>query len=173
MFARVVIEVAVVNPGLVGRVLVPFSIMAVVAGLFALAFFRGPAAGGAEPAPGGPVPLKNPFSLVAATKFGLVFAAVSLVVKLAQRYLPASGLYLVAGLAGLSDVDAITLSMAELARQGGDARTAVGAIAVAAVANTVVKCGLVVALGSPSLRQRLLPATALILAAGIGSLWLG
>jgi uncharacterized membrane protein (DUF4010 family) len=79
----------------------------------------------------------------------------------------------VAGLAGLSDVDAITLSMAELARQGGDARTAVGAIAVAAVANTVVKCGLVVALGSPSLRQRLLPATALILAAGIGSLWLG
>jgi uncharacterized membrane protein (DUF4010 family) len=49
----------------------------------------------------------------------------------------------------------------------------VGAIAVAAVANTVVKCGLVVALGSPSLRQRLLPATALILAAGIGSLWLG
>jgi uncharacterized membrane protein (DUF4010 family) len=47
----------------------------------------------------------------------------------------------------------------------------VGAIAVASVANTLVKCGLVVALGSRSLRTRLLPATAAVLAAGLVSLW--
>jgi uncharacterized membrane protein (DUF4010 family) len=118
--------------------------------------------------------LKNPFSLVAATKFGLVFAAVTLVVKLAQTHLPGEGLYVVAGLAGLTDVDAITLSMADLARQGGaPPATAVGAIAVAAVANTLVKCGLVVALGSRPLRRRLVPATLAALAAGLGSLWLG
>ena len=150
--------------------LIPFSAMAVVAGLIAAVCFRhGVKAGAGARAD---VPLKNPFSLMAATTFGLVFAVVSLVVKLAQRYLPGGGgLYLVAGLAGLSDVDAITLSMADFALQGGDPATAVGAIAVASVANTLVKCGLVVALGSRSLRTRLLPATAAILVAGLGSLW--
>jgi uncharacterized membrane protein (DUF4010 family) len=170
MFVRVVIEVAVVHPRLVARVLVPFSTMAAVAGLIAAASYRrSVATGDAESRPAD-VPLTNPFSLMAATKFGLVFAAVKLVVKLAQTYLPGEGLYVVAALAGLTDVDAITLSMADFARQGGDPATAVGAIAVASVANTLVKCGLVVALGSRSLRMRLLPATAAILAAGLGSL---
>lgn len=172
MFARVVIEVAVVNPALVARVLVPFSVMAGAAGLVAVVLYRQGASSAGESRPGAAVPLKNPFSLVAATKFGLVFAAVMLVVKLTQRYLPGGGLYLVAGLAGLTDVDAITLSMADFARQGGDPGTAVGAIAVAAVANTVVKCGLVASLGSRPLRRRMLMATLLILAAGIASLYL-
>jgi uncharacterized membrane protein (DUF4010 family) len=171
MFARVVIEVAIVNPRLVTRVLIPFAAMAAVAGLLALLFFRRGVAGDGERSPDrAEVPLRNPFSLVAATKFGLVFAAVSLVVKLGQLYLPGGGLYVVAGLAGLSDVDAITLSMAEFALQGGDPSTAVGAIAVAAIANTLVKCGLVLALGSRALRMRLLPATVAILAAGLSSL---
>jgi uncharacterized membrane protein (DUF4010 family) len=171
MFVRVVIEVAIVHPGLVARVLVPFSAMAAVAGLVAAASYRRSVAPAAEESKHTEVPLENPFSLVAATKFGLVFAGVMLVVKLAQTYLPGGGLYVVAGLAGLTDVDAITLSMADFARQGGPPATAVGAIAVAAVANTLVKCGLVVALGSRSLRTRMLPATLLILAAGLGSLW--
>jgi uncharacterized membrane protein (DUF4010 family) len=73
----------------------------------------------------------------------------------------------VAALAGLTDVDAITLSLADYARLGGDAGTAVAAIVIAALANTVVKCGVAVALGSAALRKRLLPATAAILAVGI------
>jgi uncharacterized membrane protein (DUF4010 family) len=86
--------------------------------------------------------------------------------------MPGGGLYVVAGLAGLTDVDAITLSMADFARQGGDAATAVGAIVVASIANTVVKCGLVTALGSAALRTRLVPATLAILGGGLASLWL-
>jgi uncharacterized membrane protein (DUF4010 family) len=174
MFVRVVIEVAIVNPSLVALVLVPFSTMAVVAGLVAAFSYRQSVRTAGDASRAADVPLKNPFSLVAATKFGLVFAAVTLVVKLAQTHLPGEGLYVVAGLAGLTDVDAITLSMADLARQGGaPPATAVGAIAVAAVANTLVKCGLVVALGSRPLRRRLVPATLAALAAGLGSLWLG
>ena len=174
MFARVVIEVAVVNPGLVARVLVPFSVMAIVAGLVAAVSYRQSVVErSGESRPAAAVPLKNPFSLMAATKFGLVFAAVTLAVKLTQHYFPGGGLYVVAGFAGLTDVDAITLSMADFARQGGDQATAVGAIAVAAVANTLVKCGLVATLGSRQLRRRLLLATLAILAAGLGSLALG
>ena len=62
------------------------------------------------------VPLRNPFSLTSAAKFAVLFAAVLLLVKLAQFYLPGGGVYVLAALAGLTDVDAITLSMAEYAK---------------------------------------------------------
>lgn len=167
MFVRVIIAVAFVNLGLVGVVLAPFLAMAAITALLAGWFYwRGSGAARAGEARS-EVPLKNPFSLWEASKFGLLFAVVLLVVQLTQRYLHGEGLYVVAAIAGLTDVDAITLSMADFARLGGDAGTAVGAIVVAALANTVVKCGLVVALGSPALRVRLLPATVAILALGI------
>jgi uncharacterized membrane protein (DUF4010 family) len=94
-------------------------------------------------------------------------------VKLTERYAPAEGLYVVAGVAGLTDVDAITLSMAEFARQSGDLAIAAAAIAVAALSNTLVKCGMVVVLGSRPLRQRLMLATAAIVAVGLAAIWLG
>ena len=75
---------------------------------------------------------------------------------------------MVAGLAGLTDVDAITLSMASLARDGGtDAVTAAGAMVVAALANTLVKCGIILALASSRLRLWVLSVTAAIVATGL------
>jgi uncharacterized membrane protein (DUF4010 family) len=74
----------------------------------------------------------------------------------------------VAALAGLTDVDAITLSMAALARDGGtDAVTAAGTMVVAAIANTLAKCGIILALASATLRLRILTVTAAIVAAGL------
>jgi uncharacterized membrane protein (DUF4010 family) len=73
----------------------------------------------------------------------------------------------VAALAGLTDVDAIALSMAESAKSG-DANVAVNAIVVAALTNTVVKCGMVMTLGAPALKAPVVVATAAILATGVG-----
>ena len=172
MFARVVVEVAVVNAPLVPRVLVPFAAMGIAAAAFAGVFYwRAHHAGRRVPPAPDEVPLKNPFSLTAATRFGLMFAVVLLLVKFAERYLSTEGLYIVAAVAGLTDVDAITLSMANYARQGGDAETAAAAITIATLSNTVVKCGLVVGLGSRALRGRLLAATATILIIGLAALW--
>jgi uncharacterized membrane protein (DUF4010 family) len=113
------------------------------------------------------VPLRNPFSLTAAAKFALVFAAVLLLVKLTQFYFPGGGVYIVAALAGLTDVDAITLSMAEYAK-GNSPTVAAIAVVIAAISNTVVKCGMVATLGGPALRRPILLATAGIILAGIG-----
>jgi uncharacterized membrane protein (DUF4010 family) len=162
MFARVVVEVLVVNPGLVPRVLVPFAVMAGAAAVLAWLFFRRSAAGQ-------DVPLQNPFSLTSAAKFAAFFALVLLLVKLVQLYFPSQGIYLVAALAGLTDVDAITLSMAEYAK-ANDPGTAIRAIVLAALTNTLVKCGMVVSLGGAGLRKPILLATAAILAAGGGAL---
>ena len=171
MFVRVVIEVFVVNPAIVPRVLPPFVAMAAVAAAWGLwLILRGTR--GAESRGGADsVPLKNPFSLTAAIKFAAFFALVLVVVKVAQSQFSETGLYAVAALAGLTDVDAITLSMAEQARSG-DVTVAVWAIVVAALTNTVVKAGMAVTLGSPALRRHVLPATAAVLAAGaVGGWW--
>jgi uncharacterized membrane protein (DUF4010 family) len=173
MFVRVVVTVAIVYPPLVVHLVLPYTAMAVVAAGLAGVFYW---LGARRPRPieaSGEVRVTNPFSLVAATRFGLVFALVLVVVKLTERYAPAEGLYVVAGVAGLTDVDAITLSMAEFARQSGDLAIAAAAIAVAALSNTLVKCGMVVVLGSRPLRQRLTLATAAIVAVGLAAIWLG
>jgi uncharacterized membrane protein (DUF4010 family) len=165
MFARVVVEVMIVHAPLVRPLLVPMGAMGlatlVLAGVFWLRA-RKQEAGASE------VPLKNPFSLMSAVRFGLFFAVVLLLVKLADLHSPGRGQYVVAGLAGLTDVDAITLSMARLVHDGGaDTRVGVVAIVIATLTNTVVKCGMVIVLGGGGLRRRALVATAVLVAVGI------
>ncbi len=166
MFARVVVEVLVVNRSLVPDLLVPFAAMgAVSAALAGVFYLRGTRSLRAGSAAAREVPLKNPFSLTAAAKFGALFAIVLLVVKLVQDYLPGEGFYVVAALAGLTDVDAITLSMAEYAKTG-DSGIAVSSIVIATLANTAVKAGMVSLLAARTLRWDVLGGTAAIAAAG-------
>ena len=168
MFARVVVLALVVNRAFAYQLLVPFAVMGLVTALFAWVYFRRSAVGSDATAGSREVPLKNPFSLTAATKFAVLFAAVLLVVKIVEQHFTGRGMYLVAALAGLTDVDAITLSMASYART--DAWVAVVAVVIAVVSNTLVKAGMVVALGSASLKRPVLLATFAILAGGIGAL---
>lgn len=169
MFVRVVLTVAIVNRVLLAHVLVPFAAMAMASGVAAGIFYRRGLATRARVEQKAELPVTNPFSLTASIQFGLMFAAVLLIVSFAQRYFPGSGIYAVAALAGLTDVDAITLSMSEFARQNGDYAAAAGAVAIAAISNTLVKCGLVVSLGSAAMRMRLVVATATVLACGLGA----
>jgi uncharacterized membrane protein (DUF4010 family) len=161
MFVRVVVEVLVVNPGLLGRVLVPFLAMAVTATAAAW-YLRRNASTGQRTAG---VPLTNPFSLRAAAKFAAFFAAVLLLVKVVQAYAPGGGLYFVAVLAGTTDVDAITLSMAQFARSGNE-QLAAQAITLATLSNTLVKIAMASVLGDPHLRRSVLAAGLLVLASG-------
>jgi uncharacterized membrane protein (DUF4010 family) len=115
------------------------------------------------------VPLRNPFSLTSAMKFAAFFALVLLVVKLVQSYAAGRGLYFVAALAGTTDVDAITLSMAQYARSGS-AAVAVQAITIAALANTIIKSGMVLSLGGPALRRPIALAALAVVAAGTATL---
>jgi len=172
MFVRVGFLVAIVHHPLLAPLVVPLGAMGLASlGAAAVFFARG---GGVRPEARTPeVNLKNPFRLTASIRFALVFALVLVVVELVRRNTPPSGLYAVAALAGLTDVDAITLSMAEQARAGGALPLSAGAIAVAAITNTAVKCGLVVGLGSRPLRRRAAVATAVVMAAGGVGFWLG
>lgn len=168
MFARILVEVLVVNPALLKAVLVPFSAMGAATLALAWYFHRRGEGGTSLDA----IRLVNPFSLTAAARFASFFALVLLVVQLVRTYAPESGVYVVAALAGTTDVDAITLSMAQVARDG-NAGLAVHAITIAALTNSAVKTGMVIALGSPPLRRSIVKASAVILAAGASTLLVG
>jgi uncharacterized membrane protein (DUF4010 family) len=161
----VVVEVLVLNRALVTRILIPLALMGTAAALAAWSLSRGGPAG-TKSTPAGAVPLRNPFSLTEASKFGAFFVAVLLVVKIVQIRFPGKGLYMVAALAGLTDVDAITLSMAEYARNG-DRHVAANAIVLATLTNTMVKCAIVSLLGSAALSRPVLVATGTIVAVGV------
>ncbi|HWR96954.1 MAG TPA: DUF4010 domain-containing protein [Candidatus Methanoperedens sp.] len=170
MFVRVLIEVLVVHPGLVAQVAPAFAAMGAAAAAAAWWHYR---CASSAAAAGGELVLHSPFSLTEAVKFALFFGLVLVVFKIVQGHYPEQGPLVVAGLAGLTDVDAVTLSMAKYALGGGSERVATAAIVIASLTNTLVKCALAAALGSAALRRRALAGTGVILAAGAGALLLG
>ena len=169
MFLRVLATVLIVNRALLPRLVLPFLGMAAVAAGFAWVMFRRRADDGSA---GSGVPLSNPFSLTSAAKFAALFALVLLLVAFVQQNYPRGGVYVVAALAGTTDVDAITLSMSQYARQG-EVDVAVTAIVIAALTNTVVKALMVTGLGAPGLRRPVLLGAASIVFAGLAAVLLG
>jgi len=110
----------------------------------------------------------NPFELTEAIQFGLLFGVVVLLARVAQVYFGETGLYVASGIAGLTDVDAITMAMADRAKVDATTLT-VGAraILIAVLANTLTKAAMAIGIGSPELRRLMLPVSALLLATGI------
>ena len=165
MFSRVLIEVAAINPSLFNEVWVPL----VVAGILGLGYcvflyF------GQKSEEEGDVSIANPFELGPAFKFGLIYAGILLIARTAQYYLGDAGILASSILAGLADVDAITLSVAQLSQTNGgiDISIASRAVILATMANTITKGAIVLISGSQGLRRAILPAFILILAAGLG-----
>jgi uncharacterized membrane protein (DUF4010 family) len=115
----------------------------------------------------------NPAELMPALIFGALYALVILAVAFAKSRFGAAGLYPVAVISGMTDMDAITLSTSNLAAQGRlDAQTAWRLILLAALANLVFKGACACVIGSPALRTRIVILFGLALAGGAGILLL-
>ncbi len=170
MFVRVVVMVALVSPGLAVELAPAMAVLLVpsLATCFVL-WRRQRSAERASVSAG-----ENPFELREAIRFGLLFGVITFVAKAAKVYLGDAGLYLAGAIAGLTDVDAIALSMANLASTGGASiEVAARTVVIAVLSNTLVKGGMASFLGSPALRRIMLPGAAAILAAGaLGALLL-
>lgn len=93
------------------------------------------------------IEFKNPFDLKEALIMGVLFGATLALIALANRYIGEMGVYTVASLAGVADVDAIILSLSSLAKNGLPQTTAHHAILIAILANTLAKTALVFFLG--------------------------
>jgi uncharacterized membrane protein (DUF4010 family) len=164
MFLRVIVEVAVVNSRLLPYIWPAMAAMGLSGLLYALYLYFSQTAIDEEE-----LNLSNPFELGPAIKFGLLYALILLVTKAAEVYIGEKGLYLTSFLAGLADVDAITLSLADLTKTGQGIALSTGKIAIilAAISNTAAKGVLVFSLGSRSLRRYIWPAMIIMLTIGL------
>lgn len=166
MFPRVLIEVAVVNPGLVKQVVAPLVAM-LIAGVigFYILWRLGRVEKKAEH---GGVELSNPLRLKTAITFGLVFAFVLVAVEAANEYFGSAGVYLASILTGITDVDSITLSVSNLSLKGLlDERVAAIAIIVATIMNTITKAVMAMVLGTPRLRRLVSRAFGVVVLTGL------
>ena len=107
---------------------------------------------------------KAPDDLGAAIAFAAILAGVMLASHYARGWLGISGLYATAALAGLVDVDAVTVTAATL----GDvpAGVIVAAILIAAAVNTLVKVCIGFALGARTFAWHVTAVIAAVLGAG-------
>ncbi len=134
MLVRVAVLTAVVNPAVLAR-LAPFLGAVAAGSIVAIAFLLRRSAQSAQQETG----LTNPFQLREAIRFAVIFGLVLFVVEAARRYAGRWGIIAASALAGLVDVDAITLSLSSVSARGLPPETAAGGIAIAVLANTAAK----------------------------------
>jgi uncharacterized membrane protein (DUF4010 family) len=119
--------------------------------------------------------MASPLAIGTALKLAALIAAVSLAAELLRGAYGEVGVYVVAALSGVADVDAITIAMA---RMGGDAaapdweQTAVRAILLAVAVNTVAKAVMAGWSGGIAIGLRVVAASlAALLAAIVTMIW--
>ncbi|EWC41887.1 DUF4010 domain-containing protein [Pseudomonas stutzeri] len=170
MFPRVLLEVGLVNPALLPGLVLPLASAGAIYAAGAIFYYLRAAAApddAAEPL------LRNPFELAPALRFAALLVLILLLVEGARRWLGDTGIYLVSLLAGLTDVDAITLSLASNARDGMSHEVAARGIVFAALSNSLVKAMLIALIGGRDLALRTLPIIFASLLTALAILLLG
>jgi len=150
VYVRVLVEVLAVAPRRIGAIAPPILVLLAVSSLISFALWWTTRDGDRAPLPHG-----NPTELKPALIFAALYAMVLLAVAAARHTFGDRGVYVAAGISGLTDMDAITLSTSRLV--AGDALpagVAWRAIVIAIVANLVFKLGIVATLGGPALAGR-------------------
>lgn len=139
MYPRVVVEVLVVHPALLAEVAVWLAVFTVAALFWAyIGWRRLPNRDGEQLTEAPDIS----FTFASALQFAALLALVMVAAEAAQAYLGDGGLYLLAAVSGLTDVDALTLTVAKMAGQGLNANVAGNAILIAVIANTLVKAAM-------------------------------
>ncbi len=141
---RIMVEIAVVAPSTLQQMLPPLAVMGAWMGLLSIGMYLW----GRQELTEMP-PQSNPAELRSALLFGGLYALVTLAITAAKDLFGASGLYGVAILSGAHDLDAITLSTAQLVDKG-QLEPLIGwrIILTAALSNLVVKLAVAGLLGS-------------------------
>ncbi len=165
MFPRLILEIAVVNQALMQNIALPLGIMGFTGfALAAYSYWRSRNAQADTPA----VSFDNPFSLKSAVSFGLVFATILMLTRVATTYLGSAWLPAVAIVSGLTDADAIAFSLSSLERAGlVHIDWASFNLVLGALSNTFMKLFLVFGLGHRGLFRQLLVSFLVIGAVGL------
>jgi uncharacterized membrane protein (DUF4010 family) len=112
------------------------------------------------------VQLGNPIDLKSALIYSGGLTLLLVLVRAVEAWLGSSGIYLLSAVSGIADVDAVSLSLAASANSGLPIQVAARGILLAVAVNTLVKAGIVVAIGGWQLARW--SATILMLSLSLG-----
>ncbi|MBP6708647.1 MAG: MgtC/SapB family protein [Candidatus Accumulibacter sp.] len=154
---RLAVVSSLVAPGIAPH-LIPVLAGGLVAGsLLTFFWWRRIGAEGEFPMP----EMKNPTEIRTALTFAALYAVISLISAWLANLSGSSGLYLLAFISGLTDVDAISISMLRLFDQGKlTPDVTVATIVIAYLSNLLFKFGLVMSIGGRTLARLSAPAAA-------------
>lgn len=146
-----------------------FPPLLVGAGMLGLGLRRRPAAPAAARVPSA----RNPLHLGTAILLAAGFQAVLMLMVFVRDHFGAVGVLTSAGLLGLTDMDALTLSMSRMAEDHDLVDLAALAMAVGVIANTSLKLTVSLVLGAAAFRRRAGAGLVLLGAASALGLWIG
>jgi len=99
---------------------------------------------------------KNPLQLSEAIKFGILFGIIYGAISIVQNHYGNIGVYIISTLSGITDVDAITLSLSQLALDEKlTLQASAAGIVIASATNSLVKLGIVFWIGGRAIGWRL------------------
>ncbi len=101
----------------------------------------------------GEIVLTNPFKVAAALKFGIVFAIVLLISNGANEYFGNQGIFFSSFISGFADVDAVALTISDLAKKSISLDIASAAIFLACLSNSIIKMSIALIFGSTVLKK--------------------
>ena len=166
MFPRMLI-VSAINPKLLPSLAPPLLVAGAVA--LGIGMWRLWQSGG-EDHKQAELRTSNPLDLWTATQFGLILAVVMILARAAVAIASDRGVYVVAALSGLADVDAITLSLATMASHGQVSATAAfTGILIAGTVNTLFKPAAVVFVCGLKMGRRVAWPLIVALVTGLGA----
>ncbi len=169
-FLRILVLAAVFEPTLVAPLAIPMGIMAAIGLAGAAVIHR--RADGTQSAEGEIQDIANPFELTTAFVFGAVLAIVLLAIHYLEGWLGSAGVYAAAAMSGVTDVDALTISVSRMVGDGVSAANGAVAIFIAAAVNTVVKAGISLVAGGRRVGLRVIAVYVVVLMAGAAGLLL-
>tara|TARA_R110002072_G_scaffold104833_2_gene229490 strand:+ start:3943 stop:5190 length:1248 start_codon:yes stop_codon:yes gene_type:complete len=169
VYGRVLIELLVVAPELVRHAVAPMAIYSVILTLMAVFISRHITGGDVE------MPeQKNPAQFGMAVGVAVAYVIILFAVAMTKDMIGGQAIYLVAFISGLTDVDALTLSVGQHFSEGHlPADTSWRAIFLATLSNLAFKTGAAALLGSTLLRKWILGCglSALIMGLGLLAVW--
>lgn len=164
MYLRILLYCAMISPLLLGRLMLPLLAMTLVLYLPALLIWRNHRNGTMVQQP---TLHSNPLELKSALVLGAVLTVILLMASVLQQWLGNTGIYVLATVSGITDVDAITLSLTRMSQSGLDSRTAILGIIIASSVNNMMKAGMAVSIGGKAMLLRIALPILLSLLTGI------
>lgn len=164
MYLRILLYCAMITPTLLGYLVAPLLVMTLVLYFPALLIWRTYRNGTRVEQP---TLNNNPLDLKSALLLGALLTVILLLASVLQQWLGNAGIYVLAAVSGITDVDAITLSLARMSQSGLESRTVLIGIIIASSVNNLMKAGMAVSIGGRAMLLRVALPIVLSLLTGL------